>query len=539
MGAPGGPTPYAAAAGRVVWPRAPGAAAASGVEAGGGHGPGEALPPGVARRLDGQAGLSARRDAWHPLRGAAGGQRGTAPLPRLAGAEHSRARARAGRAVRREDLGRPLDRVEASHALLGGPGPEATPWDPREQGGDGASGGWAPMAPVAAPGARIVPDDTAVRRGSWRQETSERVAAAQAPGVSTPPARPGMPTTALGVQGGAPTALVEDASRRQAGEPLQGRRDNRAAGRDKPLARSDALARHEVAHDAAGIRGHGLAHGRRTGRDLDEVVPHACQGGRAGIRQRGDHEAPARTEPRSSAARLASPPAPRPPRLAALHQWRATPMDAPLGAPPRARGTAMVSRQRHGAPLTRCGPRPGAPRDHQRVERAVQRCRRQRNPALFSPSPPRASMASGRTRLSATGLEAGGHAVEDLVAFHAPRGAVGADPGAGRPWASASRRAAPEATRRPSRALWARSGWPCHSTRLRARAARGTRASARWGHHHKRPCERRFSRRQEPWPSDRTRVSAVPARWRKTATAPARGGAPSPCRPTAPRPSLP
>jgi hypothetical protein len=55
----------------------------------------------------------------------------------------------------------------------------------------------------------------------------------------------------------------------------------------------------------------------------------------------------------------------------------------------------------------------------------------------------------------------------------------------------------------------------------------------------KRPCDRRFVHNQKPCPSYTSSLSAVPARLRKTKTAPLRGCSRSPCRHTAAKPSMP
>ena len=73
---------------------------------------------------------------------------------------------------------------------------------------------------------------------------------------------------------------------------------------------------------------------------------------------------------------------------------------------------------------------------------------------------------------------------------------VWADPTAWLPWAYAASRASPEATRRQSLAIWARSGWPFQSTIISSRADRGTRVSAVVGHHAKRPAESLFMQSQ-------------------------------------------
>ena len=120
---------------------------------------------------------------------------------------------------------------------------------------------------------------------------------------------------------------------------------------------------------------------------------------------------------------------------------------------------------------------PGAPLDNNLAERALQLCIRQRNNSLFDTSTHSAYITSVLTSLIATCLYAGGNAVESLVALQEHRGEVCAEPAAWLPWAYASSRASPEATRRQSRAIWARSGSPFHRTMMSSRADRGTRAS--------------------------------------------------------------
>jgi hypothetical protein len=148
------------------------------------------------------------------------------------------------------------------------PVPDATQWDHIEQVGDCASVIFEHMETLAAQGERIYQDDTAVRMLSLIKEHLQMQADAAAQGLSQPKERTGMHTTALVVRVGEHTAILSDSSRRHAGENLQGLLDKREAGLDKPLAMSDALASNEVADEAALIRCHCLAHGRRKFRDL-------------------------------------------------------------------------------------------------------------------------------------------------------------------------------------------------------------------------------------------------------------------------------
>ena len=190
--------------------------------------------------------------------------------------------------------------------MRGVPVPEATPWDEIEVVGDCASKVFAQMEREAAQSEGIFQDDTAVRLVSLLKEHRDRIATAQAQGLSAPKARTGMHTTALAVTVGEHTAMLYSASRRHAGENLPGLLDKREAGLQKPLAMSDALLSNEVADAARRMRWHCLAHGRRTCSDLADVFPHACQGVLDVLRQGFDHDEQARQDQLSPEARLAS-----------------------------------------------------------------------------------------------------------------------------------------------------------------------------------------------------------------------------------------
>jgi hypothetical protein len=79
---------------------------------------------------------------------------------------------------------------------------------------------------------------------------------------------------------------------------------------------------------------------------------------------------------------------------------------------------------------------------------------RQRKNSLCDQNPPSASIASVLTSLIATCIYAGVNAVEYLVALQEHRHEVFLHPAAWLPWAYASSRASPEATRRQSLAIW-------------------------------------------------------------------------------------
>jgi transposase len=408
-----------------------------------GHGTLYALPPGVEIRIDGQALLSAIRYEVEKLRCSACGQIFTAGLPEDVGEAKYSPQARAVLVVGRYLLGLPLYRIEAYQAMLGVPVPDATQWDQIEQVGDCAYRVFAQMEQAAAQGELIFQDDTAVRILSLMQENRELVAAAQAHGRATPKARTGMHTTALVVKVGEHTAILYYSSRRHAGENLQGLLDQRAAGLDKPLAMSDALASNEVAQEASVIRCHCLAHGRRKFSDLEEVFPHECRVVLEVLSAVFDHEEQARQAQMSPAARLAYHQAQSRPLLEGLKRWLDTQMAEHLVEPNSALGKAIGYMQGHWKTLTRFLSVPGAPLDNNLAERVLKLFIRQRKNSLFYKNTHSATIASVLTSLIATCLYAGVNAVEYLVALQEHRSEVWADPAAWLPWAYARSRASP------------------------------------------------------------------------------------------------
>jgi hypothetical protein len=244
-----------------------------------------------------------------------------------------------------------------------------------------------------------------------------------------------MHTTALVGQVGEHTAILYYSSRCHAGENLQRLLDKREAGRDKPLAMSDALTSNAVANASRLIRCHCLAHGRRKFSDLEAVFPHACQGVLEVLSQVFDHDEQARKEQLRPEARLAYHQAQSQPLMDELQRWLDTQIDAHLVEPNSALGKAMGYMQRHWVTLTQFLSVPGAPLDHHLAERALKLLIWQRNNSLFYKSTQSAYIASVLTSLIATCLYAGVNAVAYLVALPEHRSEVCADPAAWLPWA--------------------------------------------------------------------------------------------------------
>ena len=402
-----------------------------------------ALPAGVEIRIDGNALLSAIHYELEKLRCSACGEIFTAGLPAGVGDEKYSAQARAVLAVSRYYLGVPGYRLQGYQAMLGVPVPDATQWDEIETVGDCAYKVFEQMEREAAQGALIFQDDTAVRILSLMQENRDRVAAAQAQGLSRTNERTGMHTTALAVQVGEHTAILYYSSRHHAGENLQGLLDKRAAGLAKPLAMSDALSSNAVADESMLIRCHCLAHGRRKFSDLEAVFPHECKMVLDVIGQVFDHDEQAREDGLSPAARLAYHQAQSQPLMDGLKHWLDKQIDDHLVEPNSSLGKAIGYMRMHWETLTRFLSIPGAPIDNNLAERVLKLFIRQRKNSLFYKNPHSAYIASVLTSLIATCIYAGVNAVDYLVALQEHRRAVFVNPAAWLPWAYASSRASP------------------------------------------------------------------------------------------------
>ena len=225
------------------------------------------VAPGVEMRLDGHALLSAVRYVLEKFRCSACGQVFTASAPVEAGADKYSARAGRSWSWGATTGGAPLPAGGvSSHG--GGAGCHATQWDQIERVADCAYPVFEQLKTLAAQGEVIYQDDTHVRILSLIAENRRTQA------DDTSGARTGMYTTGLVVQQGEHTICLYMAGRAHAGENLE-RCVPTDAGRDKPLVMEDALAAN-TADEAALIRCHCLAHGRRKFSELAETFPAEC-----------------------------------------------------------------------------------------------------------------------------------------------------------------------------------------------------------------------------------------------------------------------
>jgi hypothetical protein len=313
-------------------------------------------------------------------------------------------------------------------------------------------------------------------------------------------ARTGRHPTALGAPPGVPTSCRSVAGRAHAGANRAALLTHREADRGKPLVRSAAFAAN-AAEDALLLRCHGRAQGRRTCPERDAVFPDACPVVIEALRQVFEQAAETRLQPMRAEGRLRS----QQPSRAPIRDRRTHGLDAPFtertGAPHRRLGHAVQDRRTHGQTRTRVLEVPGAPLEHTMAARALTLASRQRNTRLVSAPDYRAASTSRRTSRIATCLQAGVNALESLIAWPEPRPAGCGHPAAWRPWHDHANRAPPEPRCVHSSALPACWGVPFHRTMPTARADRRVRASCVVGHQVKRPGERRWVQRQQPWPS--------------------------------------
>ena len=391
------------------------------------------LPPGVEMRLDGNALLSAVRYELEKLRCSACGQIFTAAVPAAAGTEKYTARARAVVALARYYLGLPWYRLEGLQALVGVPVPDATQWEQGEIVGDGTHPVVKYLEKLAAQGEVIFQDDTPGRVLALIEENRQAQAQARAQGKAKTDERTGMQTTALIVQVGGRRSCLYYTGRRHAGENLEALLTQRAPERGKPLVMSEALSSNN-AEETGLIRCHCLAQGRRKFTELAEDFPTESAVVVNALKLGYDHDDEARDQGLSAQERLASHQEYRAPVFTTLKAWLEQQTAERLVEPKSSLGKAIAYMLEPWETLTRVVKVPGAPLDNNVAERALKLCIRQRKNSLFYATEHSAYIASIRTSVIATCVQAGVNALEYLVAVQEHRQEVFANPRAWLPW---------------------------------------------------------------------------------------------------------
>lgn len=234
------------------------------------------------------------------------------------------------------------------------------------------------------------------------------------------------------VKAGERVICLYRSGRAHAGDNLSALLARREAGRDPPIAMSDALAANRRDDDDSLIRCHCLAHGRRQFTDLEAVFPAESHH----VITVPDHvfEHEAATRALSAAERLACHQAHGGPPLAALREWLERQFQDRAVEPNRSLGQAFAYLLKRWETLTQFLRVPGAPLDGNAVERALKLFIRQRNNSPFHASAHGAGVASLLTGLIATRGQAGVNALDYLVALQLHRHAVFQQPAAWLPW---------------------------------------------------------------------------------------------------------
>src|SRR5262249_3131745 len=175
----------------------------------------------------------------------------------------------------------------------------------------------------------------------------------------------------------------------------------RAEERGKPLVMSDAFAAND-AHEAARLRCHCGAHGRRKVAELEDVLPHECAVVMAALAQGVDPEEEARRQQRSAPARFADHHPYRGPLMAARKDWLVQQFTERTVEPNSSWGKALQYLLTHWQTRTRFLEGPGAPLENNTAERALKLAMRQRKNSLLYATDSSASIASMLTNLLAT-----------------------------------------------------------------------------------------------------------------------------------------
>jgi len=414
-----------------------------------------------------------------------------------------------------EYLGLPWHRLKGFQALVGVPVPDATPWDQGEIVGDWTHPIFKWVEKEAAQGEVIFQDDTPGRVLALIEENQQARARAQAQGKAQTTERTGMQTTALIVQVGARRIGLYYTGRRHAGENLEQLLTKREPGRGKPLVMSDALS-HNHAEEATLMRGHCLAHGRRQFTALADDFPSEGAAVVDALKLVYDHDKQAHAQQLSAQERLVYHQTYSEPVFRALKTCLEQQPAPRLVEPNSSFGKAFAYRLEHWETLTRVLKEPGAPLDNNIAERAVKLAIRQRQNSLFYATEHSAYIASILTRVIATWVQAGVHALDYLVALQEHRQEGFATPSAWLPWNYQAALVPSYRTGRHLGASCTRSGWPLPKSTFSSHAESVTLAVVAVGHQEKRRWERRLVQSQKPWPSYARSFSAVPVRLRKT-----------------------
>jgi len=388
--------------------------------------------PGVLVRLRGQAPLAATVYALEKLRCNLCGEVFTAAPPPGVGPEKYDASSASMIALLKYGSGVPFHRLARLQATLAIPLPASTQWEIMATAAPAAQPALAELIRQAAQGDVLHNDDTTM--------TILGLAAGPAPApaggpdaVARAPDRTGTFTSGIVATRDGHRVALFFTGRRHAGENLAQVLAQRAAALGPPIQMCDALARN-LPKPWAVILGHCLAHARRKFVEVTPNFPAECRYVLETLRDIYHHDAQARQDGLSPAARLAWHQAHSGPLMERLHAWLTEQLAEHRVEPNSGLGQAIAYLVNHWTPLTLFLRQPGAPLDNNLVERALKKAIVHRKNALFYKTANGAQVGDLFMSLIHTCELEGVNAFEYLVALQRHADAVKQTPGAWLPW---------------------------------------------------------------------------------------------------------
>jgi hypothetical protein len=326
--------------------------------------------PACLVRVVGQAPLGATVYALEKLRCNLCGEVFTAETPAGVGPEKYDASAGSMVALLKYGSGVPFHRLEQLQGSLGIPLPAATQWEIVAEVATAIQPAYAELIRQAAQGDVLYNDDTAARILALGREPPED------------PARTGTFTSGIvATRDGREIALFFT-GRQHAGENLADVLRQRAAALGPPIQMCDALTRNVPAAFQV-ILANCLAHARRQFVEIAPHFPDECRVVLETLKQVYWHDAAAREQRLSPAARLAFHQQGSGPLMETLDQWLTAQVAERQVEPNSGLGKAIAYVRRHWVQLTRFLHVPGAPLDNNICERALKKAILHRKNALF------------------------------------------------------------------------------------------------------------------------------------------------------------
>lgn len=332
--------------------------------------------PAYLVRIVGQAPLGATVYALERLRCNLCGEVFTAAPPAGVGPAKYDASAGSMVALLKYGSGVPFYRLEQLQGSVGIPLPAATQWEIVAEVATALQPAYTELIRQAAQGEVLHNDDTgATILALGREPPAGGPAEAAA-------ARTGMFTSGIvATRAGREIALFFT-GRQHAGENLADVLKQRAAALGPPIQMCDALARN-APETFQVILANCLAHARRQFVEIAPAFPEECRLVLETLQQVYRHDAAAKAEGLSPAARLAFHQAQSGPLMETLEAWLTTQVAERQVEPNSGLGKAIAYMRKHWEPLTRFLHVPGAPLDNNVAERALKKAILHRKNALF------------------------------------------------------------------------------------------------------------------------------------------------------------